>query len=249
MLGRLSPIFGDCPLPLEIARTALPATAHSISSCSAAAPPSATHLGSGASFNAAVSIFRFVESSSAKHWCIVCAEYWLHVVKMSMICARIRSGASFSAASFLLRYSSCMPNARSSKEMMSFCAQSLRPKSPSNVRSKTRGRLGRSIRVIVLMIILVTASQPTFGCLASCCTSLSDATPILTSEVVAVRSTSVGKVCATLMFTSSPDSSGASLETAVWHKSTAVMKTCLSVPTGLANDCWIALHIPAKASA
>mmetsp|Transcript_84567 Transcript_84567/g.187818 ORF Transcript_84567/g.187818 Transcript_84567/m.187818 type:complete len:270 (-) Transcript_84567:581-1390(-) len=110
--------------------------------------------------------------------------------------------------------------------------------------------MGRSVRATALMTIFVTASQPTLGCLASCCTSLSEATPAFTSPapLSEVRSMSVGKVFARPMFTSRPDRPGANCATAIWQSSTEARKTFRSAPTGLPNACWMARQIPAKAS-
>mmetsp|Transcript_145418 Transcript_145418/g.405307 ORF Transcript_145418/g.405307 Transcript_145418/m.405307 type:complete len:239 (+) Transcript_145418:1270-1986(+) len=143
-----------------------------------------------------------------------------------------------------------MPTAPSNNMTTSRCAHSRRPKSLSNVRRSTNGLIGVSVRATELITIFVTASQPTLGCLASCCTNLSEATPIFTSmvPVVEVRSIRVGKVFARPMLISSPESTGASCEMAVWQRSTEHRKTFRSAPTGLASACWIALQMPAKAS-
>mmetsp|Transcript_103335 Transcript_103335/g.322028 ORF Transcript_103335/g.322028 Transcript_103335/m.322028 type:complete len:278 (-) Transcript_103335:61-894(-) len=143
-----------------------------------------------------------------------------------------------------------MPTAPNISMTTSRCAQSRRPKSLSRVRRRTNGLIGQSVRAMALMTILVTASAPTLGCFASCCTSLSDAIPIFTSTppVVEVRSMSAGKSFARFMLMSRPDSTGASCATDVWQRSTTHKKTFRSAPTGLVSACTMALQMPANAS-
>mmetsp|Transcript_49853 Transcript_49853/g.69196 ORF Transcript_49853/g.69196 Transcript_49853/m.69196 type:complete len:266 (+) Transcript_49853:192-989(+) len=184
---------------------------------------------------------------------MVSLENWLHVAKTAISCGRIASLSSTQLPRTEPSSRSRWPaTASSSSITTSFWAQSRRPKSLSNVRSRTSGRTGRSERATQAITIFVTASQPTFGCLASCCTNLSDATPTLTSPAKpesAVRSISVGKIFAKAMFRSRPERLAASCCTESWQSSTAQRKTRRSAPTGNARACCIARQMPANASA
>mmetsp|Transcript_56916 Transcript_56916/g.151940 ORF Transcript_56916/g.151940 Transcript_56916/m.151940 type:complete len:261 (+) Transcript_56916:755-1537(+) len=131
---------------------------------------------------------------------------------------------------------------------MSPCAASRSPNSPSSVRRSIKGRRGFSARAMAVMTIFVTASQPTLGCFASCCTSLSEHTANFTSFVLDERSKRIGNVFARPMLTSRPERRGASCTTTVAIRSTAVRKTRRWAPTGLASACCTALQMQSKAS-
>mmetsp|Transcript_8616 Transcript_8616/g.22895 ORF Transcript_8616/g.22895 Transcript_8616/m.22895 type:complete len:454 (-) Transcript_8616:543-1904(-) len=242
--------FGE--RPRDAAR--MPEPARWTSGPSTAVAPS-VRSALGASWRAASSSFRCSISTSRMQKLTVSEENWLQVASTWISCglsdsASWDTGAPCTAALPPLVRSRCEPTALSISDTTSLCAQSRSPCSLSRVRSNTTERMGISLRLMDVMTIFVTASQPTFGCCANSLTSLSPATPTFTSMTpdIELRSIKVGNTFPSPMLMSSPDSDGASFDTAVWQSSTAHRKTDRSAPTGLPSTCSSAMQMLVKAS-